>query len=208
MNNQDNTLYAYENRLKDETTLELFDKYYLSVYEKRLKRVRDYKLELAILNPEARHVRKFAFQWLAGAGIAGLAGLFLLNLLPGGPDQDNFWIILAATAAALLLTVLFIGLFAQSANRKWIFETRAAHYPLVEIPYHSKDKKQAQQFVKMLEDAIENNISAKGYNNEHLFAGEMRMLRRLAKKQILSNNNYNKAKKHMLEKNGHMGLAS
>lgn len=207
MNKQDSTSYTYANRLKDETTLELFDKYYLAVKIKKLKRVRDFKLELAILNPEARHERKFAFNWLAAAGIAGLAGFYLLSLLLNDMYPDSFLTILAATVVASLLTVIFAGLFALSANRKWVFETRAAHYPLVEIPYHNKDKKQVHQFVQMLEGAIEKNISAKGYNNEHLFAGEMRMLRRLANKQILSSNNYDRAKKQMLEKNGHMSLA-
>ena len=208
MTNQDSTLYTYTNRLKAETTLELFDKYYLAVNEKKLKRVRDFRLELAILNPEARHERKFEFHWLAAAFITGLVGLYFLNLLFGEPNQESFWTMLAATAAAFLLTAIFTGLFALSAKRRWILETRAANYPLVEIPYDTKNKKQAKQFVEMLVGAIEKNIRDKGYNNEHLFAGEMRMLRRLAKNQVLSTNNYDRAKKQMLEKNGHMGFAS
>ena len=64
------------------------------------------------------------------------------------------------------------------------------------------------QFVELLSSAIETNIAEKGYDNEQLFAGEMRMLRRLAKNSILSSSNYDRAKKQMLEKNGHMGFVS
>lgn len=208
MKNQNMTSYLYTNRLKAETRLELFDKYYLAVSEKRPMGTREFKLELAILNPEARHMKEFAYQWLAGAGIAALAALYFLNALFSSTNDDSLLPMLGGSAVAILLTVLFIALFVLSIKRKWVLETRAAHHPLIEIPYHHNDRKRAVQFVELLSSAIETNIAAKGYDNEQLFAGEMRMLRRLAKNSILSSSNYDRAKKQMLEKNGHMGFVS
>ncbi len=202
------TSYQFINRLKAETRLELFDKYYLSVSEKKLNGTRDFKLELAILNPEVRHVKSFSFQWLAAAGTSVVAALISFIILSGDSSEGTPWLLLGTAVAASLLGVLFTTLFIMSIKRKWVLETRAAHHPLVEVPYHKKDTKQAKQFVELLQGAIEINIAEKGYNNEHLFAGEMRMLRRLAKNRILSSSNYDRAKKQMLEKNGHMGLAS
>lgn len=208
MENQSQASYTFTHRLKGETKLELFDQYYLQINEKKLKRPREFKLELAILNPEPRHVQDNAFHWLAAACIVGLSGIYFLYLLFSAPDYDNLWTLLAAIAAAALLTGIFISLFVFTSEHKWVLETRAALYPLVEIPYRRKDREQAQAFAQKLRDGIEKNIAAKGYNNEVLFAGEMRMLRRLAKHHILSLDTYNRAKKHMLENNGHMGVAS
>lgn len=200
------TSYLYTNRLKAETRLELFDKYYLAVSEKRANKAREFKLELAILNPSVRHVREFSFHLLAAAGISAMAALYLLNIFFNAPTGDPQLPIQGAGAA--LLSLLFIILFAVSIKRKWVLETRAALHPLIEIPYHKKDKKQAGEFVRLLQKAIEENIAVKGYKREHLFAGEMRMLRRLAKTRVLSSSNYDRAKKQMLQNNGQLGIAS
>lgn len=198
--------YQFSNRFKAETRLELFDKYYLAVKERKLKKKRDFKLELAILHPEARHVKHAAIHWLGAASVAILAALYCINLLLNTPDSDNLWPLLGATAGAVLLGGIFVSLFVMSIERKWVLETRIGHHPLIEIPYNSKNKKQAKQFVEMLQNSIEMNVAEKGYDNEHLFAGEMRMLRRLAKNRILSSSHYDRAKKQMLE-NGHMRVA-
>ncbi len=198
--------YQFSNRIKAETSLELFDKYYLAVKERKLKRKREFRLELAILNPEAQHVTRSSTYWLAAAGIAVLIGLYCVNLLLNANDNSAFWTTLSAATGAILLGALFIALYVLSIERKWVINTRTALHPLVEVPYHRRDKKQAEQFVKQLQNAIEMTIAEKGYNNEHLFAGEMRMLRRLAKNRILSNSHYDRAKKQMLE-NGQLRLA-
>lgn len=202
------TSYQYNNRLKAETKLELFDKYYLAVNEKKPKQRRNFKLELAILNPKVHHVREYAYKWLTATVGTTLASLYFLNLLYTSPSDDAPLPVLGASAGTILLTVLFFALFILSAKRKWVLETRAALHPLIEVPYHRRDRKRAEQFVHLLQNAIEKNITDKGYNNEHLFAGEMRMLRRLAKNHILSSSNYNRAKKQMLERNGNLELAS
>ena len=155
-----------------------------------------------------RHVREAAFHWLAAAVLSAVAAYYLINLLLATPNDESFWPILGGGAGAAILTVLFTILFVLSIKRKWVVETRAAQHPLIEIPYNSKDKKRAEEFVQLLQSAIEKNIADKGYDNEHLFAGEMRMLRRLVKNRILSSSNYDRAKKQMLEKNGHMGMVS
>ncbi|MFO7593315.1 MAG: hypothetical protein R6X15_04625 [Pseudomonadota bacterium] len=198
--------YQFNNRFNAETRLELFDKYYLAVKERKLKRKCDFKLELAILNPEPQHVKRSTIHWLFAAGAAILVALYSLNLLLNTPANEALWPMLGATVGGVLLSALFIALYVLSIERKWVMITRTACHPLIEIPYHRKDKKRADQFVELLQNAIEMNIAEKGYNHEHLFAGEMRMLRRLAKNHVLTSSHYDRAKKHMLE-NGQMGLA-
>jgi hypothetical protein len=208
MNKPNRTAYSFSHRIKGETGLELFDKYYLQVRDRKFGRSRKFKLELAILNPEPVHVQNSALHWLAAACIAGLSALYILFLLISTPDFSNLLSTLAAFAAAILLSLIFTALFLFTSERKWVLKTRTALYPLVEIPYHKNDKEPALRFVKNLQTAIEHNIAEKGYTHETLFAGEMRMLRRLAKKRVLSIGTYDRAKKQMLEHGGRIGVAS
>ncbi|NIR94042.1 MAG: hypothetical protein GWO08_10315, partial [Gammaproteobacteria bacterium] len=105
-----------------------------------------------------------------------LVAIYFLSLLVSSPTANIDIATLGAGGGAALLSVLLTTLFVLSIKRKWVFETRTAHHPLVEIPYHKKDKKRAQEFANLLQSTIENNITEKGYNSDHLFAGEMRML--------------------------------
>ena len=208
MASQGRNTYTFTHRLKGETTLRLFDHYYLKIFEKRLGKGRDFKLELAILNPQPIHVRKTPFHWLAAAIVAGLSAIYFIYSLLSATDNGNLWPLLGAAVVAAVLATAFSLLFVFNTERKWVFETRAAVYPLVHIPYRKKDAEKVQGLVQTLASSIGENIVKKGYSNEVLFAGEMRMLRRLAKTQILSPDSYDRAKKHMLEKSGQMGIAS
>lgn len=198
--------YRFSHRLKGDVSLSLFDKYYLRVKEKKLKKAREFKLELAILNPKPIHVHDSTFHWLAAAIIVGLADLYFMYYLvtAGG---ENLMATLLAIAGATLLVAVFSVLFLYTSERKWVLETRASLYPLVEVPYRKKDSEVAAQFVQQLQAAIEQNVEKKGYSADTLFAGEMRMLRRLAKHKVLSIDTYDKAKKHMLEGSGQIRAA-
>lgn len=199
--------YTFSHRFQGVTRLELFDRYYLRVKEKKLRGGREFKLELAILNPQPIKVENNAIHWLAAAGLSGLAAVYLLYLLFVS-NPESTWFVVAGLLAMIFLSGLFAVLYAFTAEHKWVLETRASAYPLVEVPYHRKEKEAAQRFVQMLQVAIGKNIAGKGYDNEVLFAGEMRMLRRLAHNHVLSIDAYDRAKKHMLEKSGHMGVVS
>jgi len=190
--------YSFSDRFKGDVTLSLFDKYYLQVNEKKLKKSREYKLELAILDPEPIHVKHHAIHWLAAALITALAAFYYLysQFTAGGGILINA---VVSIAVAAVLIGIFITLFRLTSERKWILQTRSSRYPLIVIPYHKKESEAASQFVQLLQGAIRQNVAKKGYNNDTLFAGEMRMLRRLAKNKVLSDKSYDQAKKHMLE---------
>ena len=70
------------------------------------------------------------------------------------------------------------------------------------LPYHKSQDKEVQAFIEALQQAIEKNVAAKRYNNEDLFAGELRMLRRLANNKVLSETIYGPAKDHLMKSHG------
>lgn len=192
--------YSYSHRYKGNINLSLFDKYYLHVKEKKLNKAREFKLEVATLNPEPVHVKTGTRHWLIMALIAALTDtIFAFEMVTAteilGLDPITM---LLALITATTLTALFGWMYLLSTQRKWVLETRSSHYPLIEIPYSQKDKESAKQFVGQLQAAIHRNVLDKEYTTETLFAGEMRMLRRLASKKVLSEKSYDKAKQQML----------
>lgn len=191
--------YSFSNRYKGEVSLSLFDKYYLKVKEKKRNRSREFKLELAILDPEAVHVKSGKSHWLVTALLVGAVDAFLLyDMTSVGSLGLDPLIMLIAVAGATVLTALFVGLYVTSMQSKWVLNTRASHYPLIEVPYARGNKAAAKQFVEELQASIHRNVLDKDYSNDTLLAGEMRMLRRLVKKKVLSEKSYDKAKQQML----------
>ena len=200
MTSQEQNSYSYRHRYKGEIKLSLFDKYYLHVKEKKLKKTREFKMELATLDPEATHIKGGALHWLAAALIAAAAAGYLIydTASSAGSDGADPLTMLLFISTATLLAAVFTVLYLSSLQHKWVLETRTSRYPLIEVPYRSKDKENAKAFVEQLQVAILRNVQDKEYTKEALLAGEMRMLRRLAKKKILSDDSYNKAKQLML----------
>lgn len=200
--------YRFSDRLKGESRLELFNDHYLSVDSRRLKKRRQYKLEVATLNPEAECIEDIAWHWLAaGLLTLGVGGYFLYGVISGAVTAE-LTTVLSAAIVLPLVTAGFALAFLLGSERKWVFRTRAAKYPLVVVPYHKAESESAAAFVEQLKRAIEATTDKKGYSRDDLFAGEMRMLRRLSKSGIISDDIYDSAKKHMLGSNTQAAVAA
>lgn len=190
--------YEFNDRYQGTYQLQLFNDYYLNYYSKRLNKKSQFKMEVATLNPEAKKLEGIPWHWLGG-GIASLAGAaYLVSFGLDSAEGNAFWLALGGAAALLLLCAGFLATFWHKLERKWVFETRSSRCPLVVIPFNKSNKKKAKEFVQQLQAAIELTTHKKGYSNEDLFAGEMRMLRRLSKAGVISDRIYNSAKKEML----------
>lgn len=199
-----NNRFRFRSRLKGEVEVELFNDFFLCVRERPLKRTRQFKLEVATLNPLAQKQEELAIHWLAAAVVAGIgSAIFLYTLITGG----ELLMSLLGTLIAAGLSAAFTALFFYSSERKWVVETRNALYPLVVIPYHKGQEKEAQSFIEALQLAIERNVLKKRYSNEDLFVGELRMLRRMAKNRVLSEAIYEQAKSHMMKSHGNATAA-
>lgn len=203
-----NASYQFSDRVKGETKLELFNDHYLRVLSCRMKQKRDFKLEVATLNPEAKKIEDMAWHWLVASVLAFGAAIYFVYYLIASADAQDVITLLGSTAGLLLASAGFALAFWISSERKWVFETRAAQYPLVTIPFRKNNRKEAGEFAELLQQAISATTDKKGYSRDDLFAGEMRMLRRLAKSGVISDSLYDSAKKHMLGKSQQMASAT
>lgn len=196
-----NARYRFHSRLKGEVELQIFNDFYLCVKERPLQGARQFKMEIATLNPLAIKSEELAVHWLAAALIAGLGGCFFIYSLFSGsePLMSLLGMVIAAGISAT-----FTALYFYHSKRKWIVETRNALYPLVSVPYHKHQEKEVWAFIESLQQAIERNVTSKRYNSEELFVGELRMLRRLAKNRVLSETLYDQAKAYMMKNHGNV----
>ncbi len=194
-----NASYRFHSRLKGEVEIEIFNDFYLCVKERPLKRTRQFKMELATLNPQAKKKEDLTVHWLAAALIAALGSLFFIYTLFTGSESLMPLLGVLITAS---ISAAFTALYFYTSERKWVVETRNALYPLVVIPFNKHQQKEVQAFIEALQQAIERNVASKHYSSEDLFAGELRMLRRLANNKVLSNTLYDQAKAHMMKSHG------
>jgi hypothetical protein len=194
-----NAHYRFHSRLKGEVELQIFNDFYLCVKERPLKKTRQFRMEIATLNPQAKKKDDLAIHWIAAAVIAGLGSVFFIyNLFTGSELLMPLLGILISAA----ISAAFTALFFYHSERKWVVETRNALCPLVVLPYHKSQQAEVEAFIKTLQQAIENNVTSKRYNSEDLFAGELRMLRRMAKNKVLSDTLYDQAKAYMMKSHG------
>ncbi len=193
-----NAKYRFSNRLKGKHRFELFNEHYLSVRSKNGIRSIEYRLEVAPLKPKAKRVDRLAWFWLiTSLSMLGCAG-FLGYTLAYEYEVVDLRIGIAIIAVLFLLSAYCAVVFLRKSEHQWVFATREAGYPLVNIPYNRASRSEAAAFASRLEKAIRETTAHRCYNQKELFAGEMRMLRRLAKSGILSDGIYNSAKKQML----------
>ena len=194
-----NASYRFHSRLKGEVEVQLFNDFYIYVKEKPLKKTRHFRLEVATLNPKAEMKVDLAIHWLAASMIAALgSGFFLFTLFTG----NALWMSLLGAVIAAGISAGFAALYFYTSQRKLIVETRNSLYPLVVLPFHKAQQKEAEAFIATLQQAIEKNVANKRYSSEDLFAGELRMLRRLANNKVLSDTLYAQAKAYMMKSHG------
>lgn len=204
---QTNASYRFSDRLKGESRLELFNDYYLNVRFGRPKKQREFRMEVATLDPQMKKVEELAWHWIVAAlTTLGAAAYFIYYLITSA-DGDEFRSVVAAILLLLGMSGGFVVATLFGSERKWVFETRSARYPLVSVPYDRASRQQAEAFAERLQQAIESNTGKKGYSANDLFAGEMRMLRRLAKSGIISQATYDSAKRQMLARSAHAPAA-
>ncbi len=194
-----NASYRFKSRLKGEVEVQLFNDFYIYVKEKPLKKTRQFKLEVATLNPQAETKVKLAVHWLVASIIAALgSGFFIFTLF----SANEPWTPLLGALIAAVMSAGFATLFFYTSEHKLIVETRNSLYPLIVLPFHKQQKKEAEAFIETLQQAIEKNVASKRYSSEDLFAGELRMLRRLANNKVLSDSLYAEAKAYMMKSHG------
>lgn len=190
----------YESRLGpfEKINFEVLNDRYGRITTTRLRKSRNYAIELATLNPKPRQTVKVAWRLLAAGVVTllGLAGLIYYQMKGSGTLP------LPATAGAALLllalTVLFFRMFTTLSGRRIVFSARFSGIPLVEIPIPVSDRKRGKAFAEVMSMLAQKNRARISHNDDELRAGELRMLRRLSDEGAIASAAYDKAKMQLL----------
>jgi malic enzyme len=82
----------------------------------------------------------------------------------------------------------------STSERKYVFYTNYAGHPVVEILVDKPDRKGFDAFIEALRERISQIAISHHISKDGLQAGELKMLRRLSEKNILTSGEYEKAK--------------
>ncbi len=191
----------YESRLGpfEKISVEVLNDRYGRITTTRLRKSRNYAIELATLDPEPRNTLKIAWKWLAAGLVSLLALAGFIYYLMNSSTELPLAASLGGGVLLLALTALFLRMFTALTARHIIFHARYSTTPLMEIPIPVSDRKNGKAFANVISQLAQKNLMRVGHYTENdLRAGELRMLRRLAEQGAIANSDYDKAKTLLL----------
>jgi hypothetical protein len=178
----------------------IYDKKILGVGEITGKRKRKYLVHLALLNPRPKrsfNINKTLFYFLLVFALLFCLTLFLkihgLEIL-----HDTY----TYAAIGLFAGISFLLLYkiVKSTRNSLIFYTAHGRIPLVEILSRNPDRVHYKEFISELKKDISRFRKDERYAGQGLLSAELNEHRRLLESGIISNKEYERAKKNIFRK--------
>lgn len=158
-----------------------------------------YRIDVIALKVKHRHRVTFAWPWLAAAVILFallLAEISYSFMFPAEPA----WLAIAGEIAIGILSVICLAVFIKSSQGKYVFKSRHAKVPLLDIWSGQPSGKAVKAFVKLVEQRIDNAHNHMNLTKEQQITGEIKMLRRLMEENILQASDYEAARARLMKK--------
>ena len=186
----------------DERLFEIKDGRYLFVDITRLKRNKNYQLDLIALEPKSKLHISIAWRWLVAAIAVVLTAYLVLELLPQLFDFSLENYALPITLGSASLAFLFLILFVVTTCRERVFVASNTNFPLVRLLIGKPNRKDYQAFLNHLENRIQTLTEHLQLDEQQRIAGELRMMRRLTKHNVLSEKEYERYKSKLMKLSG------
>lgn len=157
---------------------------------------KSYHLNLALLEPKpVRHVH-IAWLWLAIFLLMAATSFVLSNQFAGSQDVDSmlpYFIILG------VLTLASFVLFVTKSHNSTEFRSRFSKTPLVSLLQNNPKRKEFRQFIETLSKHITDTIEKSGIDDTRMASIELTEMRRLKGEGILTDKDYERAKKKIMK---------
>jgi len=180
-------------------TFEHYNEHYIHVSEIRKRHEFSYDIDMAVMKPDSHYEMVVPWNWLvaSAAGIGVTVGT-ITHLVFNLTLQK---ILMLSPFLLVTITFVFLSLrsFMQGYDRKRVFLSRYAAYPILQIPFDNKRNNKAYNFIAHLEHYTEMSINKRRIPDEVLQAGEMKTLRRLAEEGLISKSQYKTAKNRIFK---------
>jgi len=195
----DKDLLAQQGLFSDKRRFEIKDERYLFVDINKLKRNTNYQLDLVALEPKSKLRINIAWSWLVAAAVVILAAYFVLELLPQFFDVSLNNYAFPITLGTASLAFLFLILFFVTSCRERVFVAANTNFPLVRLLIGKPDRKAYHAFLTRLENRIKTLSEHLQLDEQQRIAGELRMMRRLTKHDVLSEKEYERFKSKLMK---------
>ncbi len=176
-------------RFKDHNTL--------LVTLKKLKKRREYLIDLAALDPNAKSRFVFAKKPLIAFFVFFNISLILyltpvLSILKL-PNPD--WYI----SASVILTLISLIIFISMTRLERFFISRHSKTPLLQFYNGLPNKNDFKKFIQHIQTQSQKRFEHLNMNLQQQYAGELKTLRRVFEEGAISSHQYEKAKKKLLK---------
>ena len=180
--------------------IQLLDNRELRIVEEQKRRRKEYSIDLLAL--DNRHRRKFHIAWpwlLAAVAVLVLTALAWSLITEHVEIYTSLYLILTVVVGGML-TAGALYMFWISSSRRKYFISRHARIPLLELEVGKPSGKEVKKFIDYIENRIGSLFEHFDLSRDQQLSGEMRMLRRLVDKKILTEADYNRAKSKLFER--------
>ena len=170
----------------------------LNVKDATKRKTIRYSIDIVALSDESQKKTSLGWRWCI-AGIAAILVAILIPALLQGLSNNLLYQILIYIAGAGVGAGCFYMAW-DTTSTKQIFFSRNSNVPLVELFFNKPSKDEVHAFVENLEQCSHAVQQQMALPLQNQLAGEMKMLRRLDKEGVISDEVYAKAKDELLSK--------
>lgn len=183
------------NVFKREKKYEFVKNHYLRITSTVGKKSRDHTIDLIALSPEGVRERQIAWEWLVASISSFALVLVFIYLLMGELNIPSILLYVPLSLMCLVLAAVAGFMFWARSASKRVFYSNFGHHPLVELIENKPGREDYENFYRALEGRIRHvRDDYRMISIDKLKAGELKMLRRLKGKGLLSDKEYQELK--------------
>ncbi len=175
---------------------------YQSIKNKHRRKYK-YRVDIAYLNPHPFREHNIARKWLYAAAVLLVISVILL-LAGWFSNAFNSTLNIYYTTAIVVsvaATIIALLLFAHNTYDKIIFKTQFGNVKLIELINRYPSKEEFRQFVGRFIIQIKKARIQKGFTTSKFLARELREIRRLRNETVVTEEEYQNAKKIIFKHN-------
>jgi ABC-type multidrug transport system fused ATPase/permease subunit len=184
---------------KGERQFEIRDNRYLSVSLNSPKGKTEYLVDLVGVSPVTHARLSLAWNWFSATLISLILLLVVLFLLPEQLEKLFSGITFPLAISIAFFTLLFSLMSIAYSRLERVFCSTYGNFPVIKLLTAKPDRKSYNEFIKQVIDTIEQLNQTVQLDDQKRIAGEIKMLRRLIKHNVLNEPEYEKLKSKLFK---------
>ena len=190
-------VFRQQNAAGFDIHIKLVDGRELQVLNKGKKSEQSYSVDILSLRDKSKKVTSVAWKWFASSLLFFTVMLILLKVLPNYLTEDKNLYLGIVLLVGIAGSVFSLIKFWKNTSQNQIFYSRNAHVPIITLRAGKPSNKTFTAFIEQIEERVKKFRNHMDIAQDKQLTGEMKMLRRLSDDGIISNKDYEQAKKKL-----------